>query len=151
LLKCRDMRPGEEPEVLALVMRGFDGFVRPDLSAEGTSEFTRAARSFVVEHPVGHAVTVAERDGELHGMIDLRDGSHVSLFFVEAAHQRQGVGAALLDAATAKHPETAVVTVNSGPSAVSAYHALAFTATAPEAEVNGIRYVAMRKERPARG
>lgn len=142
----RDMRPGEELAVLALVMRAFDQFVRPDFSQDGEVEFTRSARRFVCDHPDGHAITVAESGGELIGMIDLRDGSHVSLFFVEAAHQRRGVGAALLAAALREHPETAAVTVNAGPSAVSAYLALGFAATAPEAEVNGIRYVAMRKE-----
>ena len=150
-MKCRDMRSGEEPEVLALVMRGFDEYVRPDFSDEGVAEFARSARSFVVEHPAGHAITVAESAAGLLGMIDLRDGSHVSLFFVEAAHQRRGVGAALLDAVIARHPEATAITVNSGPSAVSAYRALGFTATAPEAEVNGIRYVAMRMELPSSG
>lgn len=132
--------------MLALVTRGFDQFVRQDFSAEGVAEFTRAARSFVIERPAAHVITVAESEDGLLGMIDLRDGSHVSLFFVEAAHQRRGIGAALLDAAIARNPESRVVTVNSGPAAVSAYRALGFVEVAPVAEVDGIRYVAMRKD-----
>jgi hypothetical protein len=41
-IRCRDMAPGEEQEVLSLVMRGFDELVRPDFSDEGIAEFIRS-------------------------------------------------------------------------------------------------------------
>jgi GNAT superfamily N-acetyltransferase len=84
-------------------------------------------------------------------MIDLRDASHVSLLFVDADHQRRGVGTALLADALRRHPETTAVTVNSGPSAVPAYLRLGFSATAREAETNGIHFVSMCKELGSRG
>jgi len=83
-------------------------------------------------------------------MIDLRDVSHISLFFVDAGHRRAGVGRALLDAALADvralddAPEA--LTVNSAPPAVGAYEAFGFVATSSELEKDGIRYVPMRKE-----
>jgi GNAT superfamily N-acetyltransferase len=146
-LKYRDMIPGEEQTVLALVLRGFDRFVRPDFSDEGVAEFTRVARSFVVEHPEGHHVTVAERDGQVVGMIDVRDSSHVSLFFMEPAEQGRGLGRALLTAALAKWSATgaaeSAVTVYSSPWAVPVYERLGFLATGPETEHKGIRAVPM--------
>jgi GNAT superfamily N-acetyltransferase len=88
--------PGEEQEVLSLVMRGFDELVHPDFSDEGIAEFIRSARSFVLERPDGHRITVAEHDERVAGMIDVRDSSHVALFFVEAGERGQGIGRALL-------------------------------------------------------
>jgi GNAT superfamily N-acetyltransferase len=143
------MVAGEEQAVLDLVMRVFDEFVRPDFSAGGVKEFSASAHAFVLERPAGHSIVVAERDGELVGMLDLRDGSHIALFFVESAHQGRGVGAALLDEAIGRSlahgADTAAITVNSAPSAVRAYRSLGFDATAPERDVNGIRFVAMRR------
>jgi GNAT superfamily N-acetyltransferase len=149
-VQFRDMVAGEEQAVLALVMRGFDELVRPDFSDEGVAEFTRAARSFVVELPVGHSITVAERDGRLVGMIDLRDSSHVSLFFVESVDRRRGVGQALLQSALGRcrpaGSSPSQVTVNSSPWAVPVYERLGFQATGQEREINGIRFVPMAKQ-----
>jgi GNAT superfamily N-acetyltransferase len=146
-VQYRDMVAGEEHEVLALVMRGFDELVRPDFSDEGVAEFTRAARSFVVERPPGHLIFVAERDGRIVGMVDVRDSSHVSLFFVEQSERGRGVGRALLDFAIERSgsakPIASAITVNSSPWAVPVYQRLGFLATGPESETNGIHCVPM--------
>ena len=141
------MDPGEEQAVLALVMRGFDEVVRPDFSDEGVSEFTRAASAFVLEHPAGHRITIAERDGRLVGMIDLRDSCHICLLFVEAGERGQSVGRALLETAiehrSSPEPTPSAITVNSSPWAVPVYERLGFVSTGPEIERNGIRAVPM--------
>ena len=148
-MQFRDMVAGEEQAVLALVMRGFDELVRPDFSDEGIAEFTRAARLFVIERPAGHRITVAERDGRLAGMIDMRDSSHVSLFFVESVDRRRGVGRALLESALERcrlvGSSPSEVTVNSSPWAVPVYERLGFQVTGQESEINGIRCVPMAK------
>jgi GNAT superfamily N-acetyltransferase len=146
-LRYRDMVAGEEQAVFALVMRGFDELVRPDFSDEGIAEFTRAARSFVIERPPSHLISVAQRDGQLVGMVDVRDSSHVSLFFVEQTERGRGVGRALLDFAIERSgsakPIPSAITVNSSPWAVPVYKRLGFLATGPESETNGIRCVPM--------
>jgi GNAT superfamily N-acetyltransferase len=140
-VEFRDMAPGEEQAVLDLVMRGFDELVRPDFSDEGASEFTRAATSFVIDRPAGHHITVAESTGELVGMVDVRDRSHVCLFFVDADYRGRGVGRELLAAALGA--DSSSVTVNSSPWAVPVYERLGFVSTGPEIERNGIRAVPM--------
>jgi GNAT superfamily N-acetyltransferase len=139
----------EEQAVLALVMRGFDELVRPDFSDQGVAEFARAARSFVVERPADHRVTIAERAGRLVGMIDVRDSSHISLFFVEPDDREHGVGRALLESAIecclSAEPRPSAISVNSSPWAVPVYERLGFTATGSEIERNGIRAVPVAK------
>ncbi len=142
------MAAGEEPAVFDLVMRGFDELVRPDCSEEGVTEFTRAARSFIMARLAGHRVSVAESDGRLLGMIDVRDSSHVSLFFVESGERGRGVGRALLQSAVERYASAArspAMTVNSSTWAVAIYEHLGFAATGPVSELNGIRFVPMIK------
>jgi GNAT superfamily N-acetyltransferase len=140
-LEYRDMAADEAQAVLDLVMRGFDELVRPDFSDEGASEFTRTATSFVIDHPAGHHITVAESDGELVGMIDVRDRSHVCLFFVDTRSRRRGIGRGLLESALGA--ESPTLTVNSSPWAVPVYECLGFVSAGPEIERNGIRAVPM--------
>ena len=149
-LRIRDMAMGEEPEVFALVMRGFDELVRVDCTESGAAEFTRAVRAFVVERQPGHRVTVAEKDGRLLGMIDVRNASHVCLFFVESEGRGRGVGRALLESAEqhgAGDGATAPfeMSVNSSLWAVPVYERLGFTAVSPVSEINGIKFVPMMK------
>ena len=148
-LTIRDMASGEEPLVFELVMRGFDEVVRADCTEEGVAEFSRAVHSFIVERQPGHHVTVAERDGRPLGMIDIRDGWHVSLFFVESGDRGRGVGRALLETALRRPASGAAgpaeIAVNSSLWAVPIYERLGFTATGPVSEVKGIRFVPMVK------
>jgi ribosomal protein S18 acetylase RimI-like enzyme len=141
------MVDGEERDVLELVMRAFDADVRPDFSQRGVEEFVRSARSFVLDPPAGHEILVAEVDGELAGMLDLRDCSHVSLFFVDAAYRGRGVGRALVDRAVGRgcacDSAVRALTANSSPGAVGAYEALGFARTGDERTVDGIRSVPM--------
>jgi GNAT superfamily N-acetyltransferase len=148
-LKIREMVSGEEARVFALVMCGFDEVVRPDFSAEGVAEFNRAARSFIFERPAGHCLRVAERGGRIVGMLDVRDHSHVCLFFVERDVRGTGVGRALLQAAIEGASQTgerrSTITVNSSTWAVKVYERLGFDATGPVSEQNGIRFVPMSR------
>ena len=139
------MAPGEEQAVPDVVMRGFDELVRPDFSDEGATEFTRAACSFVVDHPAGHHITVAQRCSRLVGMIDVREGSHVCLFFVDADTRGRGVGRQLMESAVGS--DASPMTVNSSPWAVPVYERLGFVSTGPEIQHSGIRAIPMARRR----
>ena len=144
------MRRGEEPEALALVMRGFDRFARPDFSEEGVAEFTQSAHSFVMGQSPGHIVSVAEGDGRLVGVIDVRDASHIAC---SSWSPRSWAAEASVAADAAAGPfrawPWASLTGYSSPWAVPVYQALAFQKIGEECEQHGVRCVPM--ERRLRG
>lgn len=145
----RRMQPGEETRVAELVLRVFDEFVAPDFPPEGVEEF----RKFVQPDVLGwrlarnHFALLATREDELLGVIEIRDGEHISLYFVDPAHMGQGIGRELWRRALAvclrEKPGLARISVNSSLYAVPVYERLGFRQTKPEQVVNGIRVVPM--------
>ncbi len=152
LVKYRLMQPGEETQVIKLVSRIFAQFVAPLYSDEGVTEFMKYADpSILAERAKGnHFVQVAESHYEIIGIIEIRENSHIALFFVTPEHQRKGIGRELLNKAVqeciASNPDLPEITVNSSPNAVSAYRTLGFIERDEEKTVNGIRYVPMSLE-----
>ncbi|PYJ23517.1 MAG: hypothetical protein DME92_00885 [Verrucomicrobia bacterium] len=90
----------------------------------------------------GHATYVAERGGELVGMLHLRAPCHVAMLFVQSSLQRSGIARALLASAGDANCE---FTVNSSPNAVAAYERLGFRVTGSEQCVHGIRFIPMQR------
>src|SRR5271157_2946933 len=145
----RHMVAGEEREVFELVRAGFDGYVRTDLTDEGVSEFFRAAHEMIYHRPISHLIAVAESPTAIAGMIDIRDNSHICLFFVAEPFHRKGIGRDLLEWAIewclSSDQKIRAVDVNSSLFAVPAYRRLGFEQTKPEQLVSGIKFVPMSK------
>ena len=78
----------------------------------------------------GNLFYLARTDGPLAGMIEIRDGSHVALFFVRKEFQRCGTGRALffhaLNSIEQFFPLVSEITVNSSPFAVPVYEKIGF-------------------------
>jgi GNAT superfamily N-acetyltransferase len=152
---CRMIRPGEEQEVFRLVERGFDEFVRDDCTPEGVAEFMRATRSMVFDRPPRHFLMVAESDGRIVGMIDVKGDSHICLFFVDSGYQGRGIGRKLLDQAVAlcagRRAGLSEMDVHSSLWAIPVYEKLGFEQTEPEQESHGIRFVEMVKKLEPQG
>lgn len=148
-VQIRPMRPDEIMAVVGLVANSFRQSVAPLYSSRGTAEFLAyaSAESMLKRLEGDHFILVALQAGRVSGMIEVRRHDHVSLFFVEPALQRRGIGRALLEQALqamrVARPDLAEVTVNSSPNAVEAYTRLGFLSTSPLQEVNGIRFVPM--------
>ncbi len=148
-IRIRELAEDGIAEAHALVSSVLNEFVAPLYSDEGISEF----RSFI--EPLNllewlranNFILTAEIDGEMVGVIGIRDWNHVSLLFVRSDRQGWGIAKSLLPEAlrrckTAK-PDLAEVTVNSSPNAVGAYRRMGFIPTGEEQLTNGIRYVPM--------
>ncbi|GLC24214.1 GNAT family N-acetyltransferase [Roseisolibacter agri] len=145
--RCRAMRAEETDAAAALAQRVYDAAIAPHESPEGRASYARYASPEAMRaRAANHAVTVAEEDdGALVGVLEVRDGTHVSMLFVDPRCQRAGVGRALLGHAFGAPEAWPALTVNSTPGAVDAYERLGFVAEAPGevVERNGIRFVPM--------
>ena len=90
---------------------------------------------------------LAIADGNMVGMIGVRDCSYIALLFVERAFQRRGIGRALmgqaLDRCRSKGRELREINVRAAPNATKAYESMGFRLTDAEQEVNGVRFVPM--------
>jgi len=127
------MRDGEETAVAEFVDAVFTEYVAPKELEARVGE--------------GAAVIVAELDGRIVGVAEVRGATHIALLFVDGRMQRRGIARALVGAAVdtcrASRPDADAMTVHSAPEAVEAYRRLGFRPTDAEQLVNGIRFVPM--------
>jgi GNAT superfamily N-acetyltransferase len=135
--------------VAALALRVFDECVAPLYSPEGRESFRRIAipEAFRERSRTDHLTLVAECNGQIMGMLELRQWGHVAMLFVDRGHQRRGVGRKLVQAAAGRalHHDAATqhLTVNSSPNAVEAYRQLGFSPDGPERVEHGIGFLPM--------
>ncbi|MBN2525861.1 MAG: GNAT family N-acetyltransferase [Deltaproteobacteria bacterium] len=145
-----EMTPAEQAQTFALVERCFNEYVRCDLTDAGVTEFFRAAREMIFESPSNHFLLVARADDMIVGMCDVGDFHHIRLFFVESSFHRRGIGRALITASERRclnhHSAEMVMDVNSSLFAEPVYTRLGFAGTDGVQEVNGIRFVPMKKK-----
>jgi len=129
----------------------FDTCVAPDYTEEGRELFARVVTGeYLRSLPNRQGFTlVAKLGGRTVGMCALRDGHHITLFFVRSELQGQGIGRKLFDAAAErvrrKVPGVTELEVHSSPVAVPVYEALGFEVTGPEEVEGGMRYVPMER------
>lgn len=92
----RPMKPGEETAVIDLVLEVFDEFVAPQYDNEGVTEFRKYVRADALSDRLkqGNIIELAEFEGKIIGVIEMRENSHIALLFVEKSHQRQGISRA---------------------------------------------------------
>lgn len=147
--KLRPLNPGEEVEVVNLVARSFNEFIAPDFPEEGIEEFFNYAnpRSLVKRSEGSHFVFVAEAQGAIAGMIEIREMRHVSMLFVDKAYHRRGIGKELLGAALdiikSERRPPKKLTVHSSRFAVPFYESLGFVRTEEEKIIHGVIHIPM--------
>jgi ribosomal protein S18 acetylase RimI-like enzyme len=89
---------------------------------------------------------VAMLNGELAGVVSIRDNSHLFHLYVAERFHRRGIARALWQAArddALKRGNPGRFTVKSSPYAVGVYERFGFRATGPRAEQGGLVYVPM--------
>lgn len=148
-MEVREASVDDLAEAARLSSEVFAQSVAPLYSAEGTRVFLEyaSAGAWLERHRLGQRTWLALEDGRVIGVLHIRDGDHISMFFVDGAHQRGGVGRRLLSHVVEKLG-VSQLTVNSSPNSVEAYAKLGFVAVGPEEQRSGIRFTPMKKENP---
>jgi len=150
----RPATPDDAPRIAQLIA-SLRSQLTFDAQADGSREFlvsmeAPALRANLEAPNFSHFV--AEQDGELLGVIAVRDRSHLFHLFVAAQRQGQGLSRKLWNLARL-HAEaqgaSGEFTVNSSPFARAVYERFGFRATAPPTTKHGVTYVPMRLEKDA--
>ncbi len=142
-LVIRQLSEREKASACDLAWKVFLKYEAPVYSQEGTDEF-RAT----LDNPdlIGKMIFCgALENDKLVGMLATRQPQHISLFFVNDAHQKKGLGRKLFEFMKQSYSKQEF-TVYSSPYAVEVYEHLGFSPTDTEQLTNGIRYTPMKYE-----
>lgn len=140
-MEIRRLESCEKETAMDLAWRVFQKFEASEYAPEGVQTF----HAYITDPAAVAGLTVygAIAEKTIIGVLALRPGgTHISLFFVDPAWHRQGVGKALFRRFLADS-SAEKVTVHSSPYAVEIYRRLGFYPTASEQVADGIRYTPM--------
>ena len=149
LLNMRPLNPGDEVEVCNLVARCFNEFIAPGFAEEGVEEFFRYVnpRALNRRSMSGHHVILAEADGRLAGMVEVKELRHLSMLYVDKGFHRKGIASELvtlaLDHIKSNSPTPKEVTVHSSVYGRPFYESMGFRKTEEEKTILGILHVPM--------
>ncbi|MEE8136044.1 MAG: GNAT family N-acetyltransferase, partial [Thermodesulfobacteriota bacterium] len=148
-INFRQLKPGEEIEVCNLAARSFNEFIAPGFAEEGVQEFFKYSnpRAFKRRLESGYFAMVAESQGKLAGMIELRGNNHISMLYVDKAFHRKGVAKELvrlaLEKVSSNNESPKDITVNSSRYAVPFYYGLGFIQYEDEKSIFGVIHIPM--------
>lgn len=147
--QIRNAYRDEWEDAMSLAWRTFLRFEADVYSPEGVKNFenfitdSTLYRMFVVG---SYQLFVALDGKKIVGMLTLRDGTHISLLFVDERYHRKGIGRALMQYLSnylLTEVQASRVTVNSSPYGVEFYHRLGFHDLRPQEKKDGIIYTPM--------
>ncbi|WP_027695625.1 GNAT family N-acetyltransferase [Vibrio litoralis] len=143
-MTVRKMEEKDIEAVSAICMASFWQSVADTLSDEGISTFSKIAASnaFLDRMKGDNLMLVAEKNGKIEGVIELKEGRHVAMLFISPEHQKKGIGKTLISLAL-KHAKVDTVTVSASLSSVSAYEKYGFECKGKTRESAGLIYQPM--------
>jgi GNAT superfamily N-acetyltransferase len=150
-IEYKIMKPGEEQQIIDVVISTFDEFVAPQYSVEGVNEFRKYANVVALAERSlsNHFTVIAKKDGRAVGVIEVKEFNHVSMLFVKKDFQNIGIGKSLFhmaaDVCLKNRPTLKRLTVNASPNSVHAYKKIGFIPDDTEQLVNGIRFIPMSR------
>lgn len=142
--KIRPAHIDDVPAISALCMAAFNEAVAPSLSAAGIATFgsVAAADAFAARLQGDNHILVAEQDARVVGVVELKEGRHLAMLFVDPACQGRGIGHALFEAVLLRVREP-VLTVRASLNAVPVYERYGFVRDGEVGEFNGLVYQQM--------
>ncbi|HEL2958011.1 TPA: GNAT family N-acetyltransferase [Stenotrophomonas maltophilia] len=147
--KIRPAHIDDVPAISALCMAAFNEAVAPSLSAAGIATFgsVAAADAFAARLQGDNHILVAEQDARVVGVVELKEGRHLAMLFVDPACQDRGIGHALFEAVLLRVREP-VLTVRASLNAVPVYERYGFVLDGEVGEFNGLVYQQMLRAAP---
>ncbi|HEL4235924.1 GNAT family N-acetyltransferase [Stenotrophomonas maltophilia] len=147
--KIRPAHIDDVPAISALCMAAFNEAVAPSLSAAGIATFgsVAAADAFAARLQGDNHILVAEQDARVVGVVELKEGRHLAMLFVDPACQGRGIGHALFEAVLLRVREP-VLTVRASLNAVPVYERYGFVLDGEVGEFNGLVYQQMLRAAP---
>lgn len=146
-MHIRKIENKDTQAVSEICMNSFLNSIAATLADEGVATFTKIAAgdSFINRMKEDNLILVAETNGVIKGIIELKEGRHIAMLFVDPAHQRQGIGRALLLSVLA-HARCNSVTVSASLSSITAYKNFGFRCKGEIAAYCGLVYQPMEIE-----
>ena len=143
-VKIREVKEKDLETVSKICMDSFSKSVASTLSVEGISTFSKIASrvSLLDRMKEDNLILIAECSGRIEGVIELKEGRHIALLFVDPEFQNKGVGKKLLLSALT-HARVDTVTVNASLPAVPVYKKFGFECKGTVSESEGLVYQAM--------
>ena len=140
----RKMDEKDVEAVSATCIASFLRSVADTLSEEGQATFSNIAASnaFLDRMKGDNLMLVAENDGKIEGVIELKEGRHVAMLFISPERQKKGIGRKLLSSAL-NHAKVETVTVSASLSSVPAYEKYGFECKGETGESAGLVYQPM--------
>ncbi len=145
----KEFKPGQEKSIQLLIKSVFDEFVGYVYSDEGNKVFNDFINSeqILSRHNKGNIILTYEENGEIVGIIEVRDNDHICLFFVNKKYHSRGIGKRLFHSVLEKiKNKTDFVEVNASPFSEKIYSKLGFKKISELIEKNGIEFIPMRME-----
>ena len=146
-IQYREALPEDVQEIVELVLGVFDKYVGSGYSLEGQSVFrmychSDSMRTRLTEGSSFCLVAIFKQN--IIGMIEVRNGNHIALLFVDDRCHKNGIAKNLISLAIEKSKVTEI-DVNSSPYAVDIYRRMGFEQLDDEQIRDGIRFIPMKK------
>lgn len=143
----RKLEDRDLAQVSSVCLNSFMKSVAPSLSDVGISTFQKISSvdSFTARLKENIDILVCEENEKIQGIIELKDGRHISMLFVSPEHQKQGVGRSLL-LSIMSFTTSDTITVSASLTSVNAYLSFGFVLSGGISEASGLRFQPMKLE-----
>ncbi|HGM5921024.1 TPA: GNAT family N-acetyltransferase [Stenotrophomonas maltophilia] len=142
--KIRPAHADDLPAISGVCLAAFNEAVAPTLSATGIATFgsVAATDAFGARLRGDNLILVAEQEARVVGVVELKEGRHLAMLFVDPACQGQGIGHALFEAVLPQ-VRGPMLTVRASLNAVPTYLRYGFVLDGDIGEFNGLVYQQM--------
>ncbi|MCL1941569.1 MAG: EFR1 family ferrodoxin [Synergistaceae bacterium] len=151
-ITLRNMRPEEAEAAGKVALASLAASSGSGFTIQGKATFSGYAspKAISSRQNLGHEVILAEADSKIAGMMEIRNGNHISMLFVLPEYVGNGIGTKLLSHAAARIKQTRSkakpvkqITVYASDESLTFYLKRNFRVSALRQERDGISYTTM--------